>query len=277
MDDSAFRDRRCILGNADFFKVECYKRSNITGAGQNQKLTDTEKLKEIPKWARKYAQNRTIPFVVSMVIFLLLFAAISVPSYLGGKAYRSGNMPAFWICIFFLVIACAATLFFSVPNWGSKLIERISKQLYGHEGAATPPPPARIKKHRWVIWVAGLAFASCVVGSVQLGIHGLIPIEYMQPVSALYVVPFLVFLVVWQRPLVGLLPLLWPVLYTLHAILVVAGVPIQFSGAWTFLNMLIPVAGYGILSGLLGHIYSRYALKKLKKAANLKEDAADGA
>jgi hypothetical protein len=246
-------------------------------AGQNQKLTDTEKLREIPKWVRKYAQNRTIPFLVSMVIFLLLFTAISVPSYLGGKAYRSGNILAFWICIFFLVIACAATLFFSVPKWGGKLIEKISRRLYGDEGVTTLPPPARIKKHRWVGWVVGLVFASCVVGSVQLGIRGFIPIEYMQPISSLYVVPFLVFLVVWQRPLVSPLSLLWPVLYALHAILVVAGVPIQFSGEWTFLNMLIPVAGYGILCGLLGHIYSRYALKKLKKAANFKEDAADGA
>jgi len=244
--------------------------------GQNQKLTDTEKLREIPTWVRKYAQNRTIPFLVSMAIFLLLFAAISIPSYLGGRAYLSGNMPALGICIFSLVIACVALFFFSVPKWGGKLIEKISRRLYGDEGVTTLPPPARIKKYRWVGGVAGLVFASCVVGSVQLGMLGFIPIEYMQPVSALYVVPFLVFLIIWQRPMISLLSLLWPILYALHAILVVMGVPIQFSGKWTSLNMLIPVAGYGILCGLLGHLYSRYALKKLKEAANFKEVATDG-
>ncbi|MCJ7730114.1 MAG: hypothetical protein MUO27_09600 [Sedimentisphaerales bacterium] len=134
-----------------------------------------------------------------------------------------------------------------------------------------------MKKYRWVGLVVGLVFVSCVVGSVQLGIRGFIPIEYMQPVSAFYVVPFLVFLVVWQRPVVSLLSLLWPILYALHAVLVVMGVPIQFGGRWDFLNMLIPTAGYGILCGLLGHIYSRYALKKLRKAAHFKEGAADGA
>jgi uncharacterized membrane protein (DUF485 family) len=240
-------------------------------AGQNQKLTDTEKLREIPKWARKYAQNRTIPFLVSMVIFLLLFIAISVPSYLGGKAYLSGNMLAFWICIFFLVIACAALLFFSVPNWGSKVIERISRRIYGYEGVATLPPPARIKKYHWVGWVVGLAFASCVVGSVQLGIRGYIPIEYMQPVSALYVVPFLVFLVVWQRPLVSPLSLLWPIFYAIHAILIVTGMPILFTGNLIPLNMLLPTFGYGFLTLIIGHVYSRFALRKLKTLAKAQE------
>ena len=96
--------------------------------------------------------------------------------------------------------------------------------------------------------------------------------EYMQTFSALYVVPFLVFLTIWQRPVVGPLSLLWPTLYAFHAILIVAGVPILFHKPWTALNMLIPIAGYGILCGLLGHVYSRYALKKLKTAAHLPEN-----
>ena len=61
--------------------------------------------------------------------------------------------------------------------------------------------------------------------------------------------------------------LLWPGLYALHAILIVAGAPIVFTGAWEGLNMLLPVAGYGLLAGLAGHIYSRFALRKLKDAA----------
>ncbi len=243
---------------------------------QNQKLQESEKLKKIPKWTRKYAQNRTIPFLVSMVLFLLLFAAIGIPSYLAGTAYRSGDTFTLWISVFLLIVACVALFFFCVPMWGGTLIEKIARRLYGSEGATTLSPPARTKKHRWVGWVAGLVFASCVVSSVQLGIYGYIPIEYMQPVSALYVVPFLVFLVVWQRPVIGPLSLLWPILYALHAILIVAGVPIQFNEPWIFLNMLIPIGGYGILCGLLGHLYSRYALKKLKGVTHLEGDVANG-
>jgi len=98
----------------------------------------------------------------------------------------------------------------------------------------------------------------------------------MQPVSALYVVPFLVFLYLWQRPVISPLALLWPTLYAIHAILVVAGVPILFHKPWTALNMLIPIAGYGILCGLLGHFYSRYALKKLKDITRLEGEPTNG-
>jgi len=239
---------------------------------QNQIPQDSEKLKEIPKWTRRYAQNRTVPFLVSMAIFLLLFTTICVPSYLAGKANQSANVPALWICIFVLVLAYVALIVFCIPKWGSKLIERISRRLYGKEGVITLAPQIRTKKHKWLGLVVALVFACCVVGSVQLGERGYIPIEYMQPVSALYVVPFLVFLTIWQRPVVGPLSLLWPTLYAFHAILIVAGVPILFHKPWTALNMLIPIAGYGILCGLLGHVYSRYALKKLKTAAHLQEN-----
>jgi len=240
---------------------------------QNHTSGNSDKLKDIPKWSRKYAQNRTIPFLVSLAIFLLLFTAICVLSYLKSKANQLANVPALWVCISVLVIAYVALIVFCVPKWGSKLIERISRRLYGKEGVVTLAPQIRTKKHKRLGMVVGLVFACCVLGSVQLGERGYISIEYMQPVSALYVVPFLVFLTIWQRPIVGPLSLLWPALYGFHAILIVAGVPILFYKPWTVLNMLIPIAGYGILSGLIGHLYSRYALKKLKTAAHLQENS----
>ncbi len=63
--------------------------------------------------------------------------------------------------------------------------------------------------------------------------------------------------------------LLWPTLYALHALLIVCGVPIVWSPPWDGLNMLIPVAGYGLLSGLVGHLYSRFALRKVKRLAGM--------
>jgi hypothetical protein len=60
--------------------------------------------------------------------------------------------------------------------------------------------------------------------------------------------------------------LLWPVLYALHAMLIVAGVPIVFSGKWKLLDMLIPTVGYGLLSAGIAHIYSRVVLRRLRKS-----------
>ena len=239
---------------------------------QNQVPQDAEKLKEIPKWTRKYAQNRTIPFLIFFAIYLCLSAGIGIPSYFGGKAYRSGNLVLFWICIFVLAVAMTSLAFFCVPKWGGKFIERISRRLYNREGDVLISIPETIKKKIGVGYVVAMVFGTCVFISVILGLLGYLPIKYMQPVSALYVVPFLVFLYIWQRPIISPLVLLWPTLYGIHAILVVAGVPIQFGGPLVFLNMLIPIAGYGILCGLLGHVYSRYALKKLKTAAHLQEN-----
>ena len=103
---------------------------------QHSKSQDqnTEKLKEIPKWTRRYAQNRTIPALIALAINLCLFAGIATPSYFGGKAYRSGNLVLFWICIFVLAVAMISLAFFCVPKWGGKFIARISRRLYNREG-----------------------------------------------------------------------------------------------------------------------------------------------
>lgn len=145
-------------------------------------------------------------------------------------------------------------------------MEEFGKRLYAKEGnvAVAPekgPYPPRVPPMLMV------GFMVCVFTSIVLGVLGYIPIRYMQPVSALYCVPFLVILSFLMRPAVGRLALLWPALYGLHAILIVAGVPILMTGKWEGLNVLIPVAGYGLLSGLVGHLYSRYALRRLKRAA----------
>jgi hypothetical protein len=241
-------------------------------AQQDQTPEDMEKLKEIPKWTRKYAQNRTIPVLIALAVNLCLFAGIAIPSYFGAKAYRSGNLVLFWICIFMLAVAMISLAFFCVPKWGGKFISRISGRLYNREGNVLMSVPETIKKKLWVGYVVATVFVSCIFISVILGLLGYLSIKHMQPVSALYVVPFLVFLYLWQRPIISPLALLWPTLYAIHAILVVAGVPIQFGGSFVFLNMLIPIVGYGILSGLIGHVYSRYALKKLKTTAHLEEN-----
>jgi len=165
--------------------------------------------------------------------------------------------------------------FFCVPKWGGKFIKRISQRLYGREGAVSISKPEAMKKKRWLGYVVGIIFGSCVAASVQFGMRGYIPIEYMQPVSALYVVPFLVFCAIWQRPVVGPLSLLWPTLYAIHAILIVAGVPILFTENLVGLNMLLPTLGYGFLTFTIGHIYSRYALKKLKGITHLEGDTAN--
>jgi MFS family permease len=217
----------------------------------------------ISRLTRAYAQNRSLGVVVFMIIFLLMSAALGGSAFLAGESYRSGNMPLFWVAIGAAVLASGAVTYFSVPRWGGKLQERVVHRLYAKEGNVAFSPPSKRSK----VWSAALAvsFATCVIASVLLDFVYDIPFKYMQPISALYVVPFLVGLWFLMRPMAGYAALLWPALYATHAILILAGVPILFTRPWEGLNMLIPIAGYGMLSGLVGHLHSRIALHRLKR------------
>lgn len=223
-------------------------------------------LRDISKWTRIYAQNRSLPVVVNLGLFVLLYLAIAGSSYLAARTYRDGHMALFCICMAVLGPALIALFYFSVPRWGGKRMERMAKRLYEKEGnVAVSSEKTALRSRVSIPLIAG--FMLCILISVLLGKHGYIPDKYMQPVSALYMVPFLVILTFLMRPAISLLALLWPALYAFHAILIVADVPILFTGRWMGMNMLIPTIGYGILTGLIGHAYNRYALHRLKTAS----------
>ena len=223
-------------------------------------------LRQMGKWARVYAQNRTLGVAVSIIIIVVLYLGISGGSYFGAFAWREGNLGLFWACMAWLGASMVGVICFAVPRWGGKAMQRIVQRLYAGDGAVAldcPRPAQRI----YLVIPLMIAFFVCVVGSVVLVGVGLIPIEYMQPVSALYCVPFLVGLMLLQRPAVSYVTLLWPFLYGLHAVLILAGVPIRCTGAWQALDVPLPMVGYGILSAVVSHLYGRFALSKLKKLA----------
>jgi hypothetical protein len=225
-------------------------------------------------WVRRYAQNRSLPVAVALLVYVMVFLAISLSSYWGGIAYRDGNTTLLALCISALVLALAATIYLAVPRWGGRRLQQVGNRIYAEEGQVTISPPHATRL--WIIASLGLAFGACVVGSVILGVMGYLPTgKYMQPISALYFVPFLVALHYLMRPAVGPITLLWPVLYALHAILIVAGVPIVFVGPWESLNMLIPIVGYGLVTSVLGHLYSRWALHSVRTIVARQLDRAE--
>jgi hypothetical protein len=249
-------------------------------ANNKSNYNDTEKLKEIPKWTRRYTQNRTLPFIASMVIFLLLFAGIFLSSYFSAKAMKTENLFLFCVSMLIMIIALVATIILSFPKGGANFAEKLNLQFYRKEGQVKLSTPQSTKTERRISRITAFIFGACVPTTVLLGFWGYIPIKYMQPVSVIYVVPFLISIRILQRQTpspAGFVWWLWPILYTIHAILIVAGVPILFSERLEPLNMLIPIAGYGILCALIGHLYSRYALRKLKGIAGFEGGGADGA
>ncbi len=226
----------------------------------------SEDARELATWTRRYAQYRALHVVIVLVAMFALFGALFGLWLLAGDSYRSGNYVLLGLCIAGLIPANLFLAWVSIPWWGGRWLERVSRSCYRSEGTVAVVAKPSKRKMRTGLVVA-LLFGSCVVGSVALGFAGYLPQVYIMPVSALYVVPFLVVLHFLIRPEVGHIALLWPLLYGIHAALYLIFPSVRFHGALDVLNILLPCAGYGALAAGLSHLYSRYALSKVKRLA----------
>jgi len=243
-------------------------RESIEKQGSKQ----DQDIRSIPTWARRYAQNRTLPMLGSLVIFVVGFAAFGGLSYLTAWAYVTGHRTLAVATMLLLSGFTAWWLWFSFVG-GPGILRRITERLYRSEGAVSVGPSPEADMPR-VTPAVGFLLVFCVIASVGLDLLEVLPIRYMQPVSALYVIPFFVYIGITQRGSGSPFMWLWPTLYGIHAILLVAGAPIYFGGTWEELNMLMPVVGYGLVAALAGHIYSRIALRRLRALARSPETEA---
>jgi hypothetical protein len=256
---------------------------------QNSKSQDqnAEKLKQIPKWTRKYAQNRTLTILVltaMLGLFSMLIAAIvGFLLALAVAGFRKGNIVLGCTGTVVLAAVLAALVKFYIfifAKFGGKnkglLDQIIDRWIYGQEGFTSMPQTKLTKKRKFLDICLGIVFMVCILGSMQLAMLGYISVKYLLPLMALFVVPFGVYQYFIMRPRFGPVILIFPVLYAIHAILIIAGVPIYFTGTFAIpLNMFLPII-YNLLAFMVGHIYSRYALKKLKDLTHLEGDMANG-
>jgi len=223
-----------------------------------------DKARQIPKWAGRYAHNRNFPYgFVRMVLFLLAIAVIGGSARLAGVAVRKGYKTA--------ALALIAISLASAIMWGWMIATRrlvpvihaMAGRLYRPEGTAivtTEPYRSPLSK-----WIVGIAFVLCVLFTVACGIFSLIPSQYLFSMTAAYAVPFLLYRC-WARRRTSPFMLLWPGLTTIHAILALAGVH-PFSDKISASTFLAPIVGYGAIAGLASHLYSRFALHKLRNLA----------
>ena len=203
-------------------------------------------------WASRYARSRTISFLVQWVLVVFMVAVIGVAAGLTSSAYDQQNMGVFTLSV---VMA-----WFSLSQWGSDLVWTITLWWYGEEGyaeaAGRQPLPG------WLTALGGGLVAYHLVGAILVS-FGLLRLQWLQPFSALYMTPYLCALILRQR--LGWWAWIWPALYSLHALALLAGLPLRFPPPWRLLDLIVPVFGYGLLAILAGHLYSRYALHRLKQ------------
>ncbi|MBI2424703.1 MAG: hypothetical protein HYV27_17875 [Candidatus Hydrogenedentes bacterium] len=225
-------------------------------------LTDP---RQIIRWSRQYAKSRTISFLVQWVIIVLMVLVVGAAGSLTNMAYQAHNMGLVILSVVLMGFMIMVLTWFSLSRWGSEVIAKITDWLYGEEGYVEYSGDRREgPAPLWLTALSGGLVVHHLVGAMLFS-FAYMPLKMMQPFSACYMTPFLVMLILYQR--LGLWAWIWPTLYGLHAVLLVMGFPIGFKGQWQLLNMVVPVLGYGFIAIMAGHLYSRFALYKLRQVA----------
>jgi hypothetical protein len=237
------------------------ERSNIMETEHNQVPQNVEKLKEIPKWARRYAESRTAPLIIFSLIFIVLFGGVS----LGVYCFLKGK---FVLAVIMMVLYVAGFLYF-VIIW-----DKHEARYFTKTGIPQSESVQQIRKF------LPLPLILFVIISVIMEQRGVFPHHLSVPISAVYICPLLIF-ANWRWARGSFIGYLWAALYGGWAIAILLKVPLlTFSeDGIRILNpgdeMYLAVPVTGLITGLIAYIYSRYALKKLKGLAHLEGEAAN--
>ena len=126
----------------------------------NKQDQDMEKLKEIPKWTRKYAQNQMLSYFIFIVIIILITMGIGFPAAFAVSAFMKGKLILAGLGIAVLV-AVFLSLFIRISKYGGVTIigwiyQRINQRIYSHEGTASMPEAKLTKKKKWLDCVVGV-------------------------------------------------------------------------------------------------------------------------
>ncbi len=223
---------------------------------QNKVPQDTEKLKEIPKWARRYAESRTAPMIIWHLVFIVCFGLVFLSVYFFLKE-------RFIFAAIILALDVVIFIYFLITY------DRHEAEYFTKTGIPQSESVKQIRKF------LPLPLILCVVISVIMEQRGVFPANLEVPVSALYVCPLLIF-ANWRWARGSFIGYLWATLYAAWAIAILFKVPIlTFSQGGQLKpgdEMYLAAPVTGVITGLAAYIYSRYALKKLKTAAHLQED-----
>lgn len=225
--------------------------------------SEFEEIRALRRWSLRYVQSRALPVLIGIGIFGALMAALLALWTVAGDAYRAGDWLRLGACAIGLVAAHAALVWLSVPRWGGKHLERWAWRYYRDEGQATQRLPWQEGRSKRVGAFVACVFGACILLHVGLGLAGVVSDESVLPISALYVVPFLIFIFSVTRTYVMLL---MPALYAAHALIVAAGFRDPFDGFVPLeLRSFAAILVYCVLAVFVSHVYNRIALSRMAR------------
>ena len=224
----------------------------------NKKDVQPKDLQQIPKWARRYAESRTVPLIIFSIVFLALFGMVSLSVYL----FLKGK---FILAAIMMVLYVAGLIYFLITS------DRHEARYFTKTGIPQSESVKQIRKY------VPLPLMLFVVISVIMEQRGVFPAHLRVPISAVYSCPLLIF-ANWRWAKGSFIGYLWAGLYGAWAIAILFKVPLlTFSeGGIRQLNpgdeMYLAVSVTGLITGLIAYIYSRFALRKLKMLASIKQN-----
>ena len=234
---------------------------------------DADRVREIPKWAGRYAHNRTLPVLLRLGLILLAAMGIRGLSTMAGREGQAGHKATAVVLVVVSLAAGAAWVWFVLTHRFGRLSESLSARFYGSEGTAVAA--AKSGSHSRGGQAVAIAFGLCIVLQILAGFAFEASIRYMVPIGAAYLIPFLIYIWARQGGMAAPFMLLWPALLLIHAVLALAGVS-PFSDEPSVVTVLIPLFGYGAIAAFASHVYSRFALRRVRSLARNPEDGKEG-
>ena len=229
--------------------------------------------RKIEHYTRHYAENRSLPHLAIYLWMILSFVAIFGGVKMGEYGYSIGQ---WWLAglggLCFLggmasILLCHLNKFWclrAIWRWGTRLYHRDG---YVPQNEPWDPSPKQLKLFLRSLPVM-LPVMICLFGHIALVRHGYLPLRFTVPLSALYIVPFLLAAYkVFNRDK-GPWYLLVPVFYTVYALLVLSGLPLTI-GQSPAIMICGPMIIFHFVAAVIGHLYSRFALRKVKSLTHL--------
>ena len=96
---------------------------------------NNEKMKEIPEWTKKYAESKTIPVIISFIVFVMLYLSVGGASLLTVWSLIKGKMLLFGFAVILDLLLISVVIYLSVPKWGVNFYQSLGqKYFYSKDG-----------------------------------------------------------------------------------------------------------------------------------------------
>lgn len=243
----------------------------------------TDPRQELPLWAERYARNRVLPVIVVIVIGAIYAAVIALGiAFLMSSLARGSHPALIGMAYIYNLAVVVAVCWMAVTGRLAKLADTFISNLYRREGNAVPVTPQRVPKATEKVVAIFFVFFGpwlwlLLMDLILRVFH--VPSANLQPAMAAVIVPILVWQAITRADSPKWLGWIVPLLYTTHAVLVLAGIHLSvFAGneqntqshRWPtgnqIMDVFFPLCLYTLLSLIIKHLYSRYALLKLQIA-----------